>query len=632
MRQCEGVLLPDVVLPFDDPELAGCTVADVLADPDKFEGATLADPLEGVDYGTGKAQIMRRADGSIWIHSFAHGRTVYDLKLDAAAVRAILERADKEAVAKLFIELAMTADLDEGELEHSAHFHGRKIRARPPRHQCPAQGGAGEEGHPARPGAARPPIGRTADPRPRIAVPDTDQDWLPQMVINNDVLGVSPASKPPTRNIDGTMTRARKLSLPNLHAFAHSEADGNDLPAPEQWTLRQMNEMEVAELIEQHIDYVDENGRSVHLPMPFVRHYVNRDDGALPTVVAIATLPIVLGDGSLLAPDGLDRDRGIIFEIQKELRAVLPRRQDCTAAAIREAMEFLCRRMALRRRHRLYRQVHPDCRRAHPDRALAAAGPAGLLRHRRPARRRQDHDAQMLIKAVTGDWPAAAAWSSNEEERRKALLSYFLSGVSYILWDNIPRGAQISCPHIEKVLHRRPIIPTASSASPRWSRPRHRPSISSPATISDRAAISPPAASISASPSIARTPKIAISSIPIRSAGPNPIAPTSCARSTPSCSAIRCSQSAAPKAKTRFKTWWRLVGSAVEHGAKLIGQQLDFQELFTSQEEDDEEAASLADALAVMRRRWPTFKANDVADLINRKDADAGLDLTPCTK
>ena len=60
----------------------------------------------------------------------------------------------------------------------------------------------------------------------------------------------------------------------------------------------------------------------------------------------------------------------------------------------------------------------------------------------------------MLIMAVTGIWPAAAAWSTNEEERRKALLSYFLSGVSYILWDNIPRGAQISCPHIEKSLHR----------------------------------------------------------------------------------------------------------------------------------------------------------------------------------
>ena len=69
VRQCEGVLRPDVELPFDDPELAGCTVGDVLADPERFEGETLADPLEGVDYGRCVAKIMRRADGTPWIHS-----------------------------------------------------------------------------------------------------------------------------------------------------------------------------------------------------------------------------------------------------------------------------------------------------------------------------------------------------------------------------------------------------------------------------------------------------------------------------------------------------------------------------------------------------------------------------------
>jgi hypothetical protein len=63
-RQCDGILLPDVVLPFDDAALAGCIVADVLADPERFVGATLADPLEGVAYGSCKALIMRRADGT----------------------------------------------------------------------------------------------------------------------------------------------------------------------------------------------------------------------------------------------------------------------------------------------------------------------------------------------------------------------------------------------------------------------------------------------------------------------------------------------------------------------------------------------------------------------------------------
>ena len=56
IRQCEGVLRPDVELPFDDPKLAGKTVGDVLADPERFEGETLADPLEGVDYGRCVAQ------------------------------------------------------------------------------------------------------------------------------------------------------------------------------------------------------------------------------------------------------------------------------------------------------------------------------------------------------------------------------------------------------------------------------------------------------------------------------------------------------------------------------------------------------------------------------------------------
>src|SRR4029077_6227860 len=91
VRQCEGVLRPDIVLPFDEEELAGRTVGDVLANPEFYEGETLADPLEGVAYGRRVAHIMRRADGTPWIHSFAHGRTLYELKHDAASVREALE-------------------------------------------------------------------------------------------------------------------------------------------------------------------------------------------------------------------------------------------------------------------------------------------------------------------------------------------------------------------------------------------------------------------------------------------------------------------------------------------------------------------------------------------------------------
>ena len=122
-HQCDGVLLPDVVLPFDDEELEGCTVGDVLADPDRFVGAILADPNEGVDYGRTCAKILRRSDGSIFINSFAHGGIIYHLKLDAAAVRSAVEAATKDDVVETFIKLVVTAelsDVEENELRHLA--------------------------------------------------------------------------------------------------------------------------------------------------------------------------------------------------------------------------------------------------------------------------------------------------------------------------------------------------------------------------------------------------------------------------------------------------------------------------------------------------------------------------------
>jgi hypothetical protein len=67
-------------LPFDALELAGATVADVLAAPDKYVGKTLADPFEGPSYGRGKAILYKRNDSSLLINSFAHGGVTYLLK------------------------------------------------------------------------------------------------------------------------------------------------------------------------------------------------------------------------------------------------------------------------------------------------------------------------------------------------------------------------------------------------------------------------------------------------------------------------------------------------------------------------------------------------------------------------
>jgi hypothetical protein len=85
--------------------------------------------------------------------------------------------------------------------------------------------------------------------------------------------------------------------------------------------------------------------------------------------------------------------------------------------------------------------------------------------------------------------------------------------------------------------------------------------------------------------------------------------------------------------KTRFKMWYRLVGSAIEHAAKLtkperdaqrkrdskaLDPEVDFQKLFLARDDDDEDSTSLAEVLAIMAKQWPeTFDASQVMMLMN---------------
>ena len=110
---------------------------------------------------------MRRADGTPWIHSFAHGRTIYELKHDAASVRKAMEEAAKDDVVATFARLAVDADLDAVELEElrqlAKKLSGVGLRAIDER----AESGAAEARRAATPrtrgiAARRPPAGPAA--------------------------------------------------------------------------------------------------------------------------------------------------------------------------------------------------------------------------------------------------------------------------------------------------------------------------------------------------------------------------------------------------------------------------------------------------------------------------------------
>ena len=90
-------------LQFDDDDLGTVTVDAIMADTATYDGETLADPIDGIAYGAGKAKLFINDDGTIVINSFAHGGRPFRLLHSSASARAAIEKAGEEA-AKIYIK------------------------------------------------------------------------------------------------------------------------------------------------------------------------------------------------------------------------------------------------------------------------------------------------------------------------------------------------------------------------------------------------------------------------------------------------------------------------------------------------------------------------------------------------
>ena len=118
------------------------------------------------------------------------------------------------------------------------------------------------------------------------------------MRVLNQVLGSSPDPEPPMRDVEGFVVQVRVRRVPKMHlltAYGTNQCDTDEtrLPAPEQPLLTQLDEIALAELIERYIEYFDgATGKPVHLATPFVKHYLRRDDDALPVATGVAALPM----------------------------------------------------------------------------------------------------------------------------------------------------------------------------------------------------------------------------------------------------------------------------------------------------------------------------------------------------
>jgi hypothetical protein len=426
-----------------------------LDDPDRFIGETLADPLEGVAYGRCKSKVMRGDEGEIFIHSFAHGRTVYHLVLDAVRLKKEIETAPPESAVDIYIANLLRAHLktDEfGELrEHVKKRAGVGLRQIDQRIKTAKEARVKKEAERAE--AAAPSDGRVS-----FSVPAKDAEMTPVMERIDEVLRQVKDAEPPMRNIDGALCEIRTRPAVGLHLLVPQRdepvAPEDRLPAPAEPLISALDVDHTTMAIEKHIRHtsVQRNGVvNVRLPLAFARTFQSYSSSRLPRVTGVVTAPLVT-ETALLATNGLDRTLDLFFRIDPLLVGLVPAPGRVSELQAKEAYRFLTDQWLC------------DVLTTKEGKALIILSALTLIERvllpERPAffitagQRGGGKTTltNMISLAVLGRPASAASWSENAEERRKAVLAYFREGPAMIAWDNLPRGTSISCPVIEKFL------------------------------------------------------------------------------------------------------------------------------------------------------------------------------------
>ena len=301
------------------------------------------------------------------------------------------------------------------------------------------------------------------DRRERRPAPRADQELTPIVLDLERVLADDNTDYPPMRQPDGTLVGLRTFTPFAMHQLAANGANGEDdpvrhIPAPAEPLLVPMSAPAVSMMIERFFiwEQLDKDGGIAYhatLPSPFVAAFMELagSKSKLPVVHAVSMAPMVAMNGALIDGVGLDRDSGLLHHIDPALRDCIPR-GDITEADVREAVTWLCDEWFVDvLTDRTGKLVAISVALSMIERHLLPARPAFLISAglRGGGKTTLCH---MLTLAVFGRMASAASWSESQEERRKALFSYFRQGVATLVWDNIRNGAEIACPEIEKAL------------------------------------------------------------------------------------------------------------------------------------------------------------------------------------
>lgn len=452
-----GQLYPHARLEFDN--LGSAAVGEVLASPHAYHGETLADPLEP-DTGPCRAKLFLNSNGSVMVHTFARGGSVFRLLADRATIDRAVQESGAADVMATATRLVSNADLTPTELDGLiAPVALRSAAGKAAvRKELTAAAKASKilNASTAHPGEA-------SGSKPVLLAPPRDGELLPTLEAVDAVLCNAGGLEPPFRLADGELALIREAVPSGLHMLLSDDGveelgtnDQSFIPAPPHLTLAAADYSELAIIVEEHL-------RFEHRPKDGEPYYVRIRDGhatayakwprsKLPRVHALVTLPIVLPGRKILSGRGLDRDQRVIFRIPDALLACMPEPDEVELDYAVDRFDWLVNEWLV--------DVSADLA---GKAAIIAMAAQTIDRHILPERPAYIVDAGlrgggkttvviMVSMAVTGNRPAAAAWTDKEDERRKGLMAALMSGVPMIPFDNIGRGTHIQCPHIEAAL------------------------------------------------------------------------------------------------------------------------------------------------------------------------------------
>jgi hypothetical protein len=458
--------------------------------------------------------------------------------------------------------------------------------------------------------------------RKKAMAPASSDERGPIMTLLDAALA-SDEPEPPMRDLDNHMVEVLLREPLGLHALtadaANDEDDENSrLPPPPTHMITAHDSCSLALLIEEHIEFVRTlkggGERQVALQSIFINHYMAYRNSKLPKVGALMTLPVVLPNGELLATNGLDRKRKIVFRIEPGIVDLAPRGK-ILGAEVAEAMTFLCDEWLC--------DVQAGFESKCVLIALALSCLERLLLPERPAffvtagKRGGGKTTalNMLAAAITGSRAAAMAWSPDPNERRKALLPLLRQNCPMVVFDNIKKGAAISCPHIEKIL-------TCETYEDRVLGESRTERASAATILTFTGNNVGPKGDLSSRSLIARIDVDRPDPENREFKHPDPIAWTLDHRGQILAALYTLLLGARQKKEQpqgRFKAWQKLVGAAIEHAADLVGQPVNFAKMFLAVEADDEESESVVDVLHALNAKWPRgahFRSAYVAEYI----------------